>query len=229
MTLGILLPTRGRPQNLHRFIEATAATAEDWHLYLRIDDDDPSTEEYNQVLNRWDHCDDYITVVRGERIGFGASLNELALHADKGGMSHVGMFGDDVLPITECWDTALVEALGDDLGVAYGDDGLRNKHAKDLPTHYITQTEVYRRLGYLAPPTIRHLFLDNVARDIGRYLKNFVYVPVKIQHLHPWAEGEQIHDATYAEGGRNANIRHADHMAYIRWTQDRNWKKRLRG
>lgn len=231
MTLGILLPTRGRPENLRRFIQATVATASDWHLYLRLDDDDPSMDEYFEILEgcrdtNWGH---HITVVRGERIGFAASLNELALRADKDDMSHIGMFGDDVLPITPDWDTQLVQALGKDLGVAYGDDGLRKKHAPDLPTHYITQIEVYRRLGYLAPPTMRHLFLDNVARDIGRYLKNFVYVPVKIQHLHPWAEGEHIHDATYAEGGRNPNIRHADHMAYVRWTQDRWWKKRLRG
>jgi len=138
------------------------------------------------------------------------------------------MFGDDVLPVSHGWDTALVEALGDDLGVAYGDDGLRDKHAPDLPTHYVTQTEVYRRLGYLAPPTIRHLFLDNVARDVGRYLKNLVYVPVLIEHRHPWAKGEQINDATYREGGRNPSIRKADRMAYVRWTQDHEWKNRLR-
>lgn len=67
-----------------------------------------------------------------------------------------------------------------------------------------------------------------MARDIGRYLGNFVFVPVKIQHLHPWAEGEQIHDTTYAEGGRNPDLRHADRMAYIRWGQNRDWKRRLK-
>lgn len=228
MTLAILLPTRGRPHNLHRFLEATVMTAVDWHLYLRLDYDDPTEAEYQQILSDWKHFTEQITVVQGERIGFGASLNNLAVQASVDGMSHLGMFGDDVLPVDHGWDAALVEALGDRLGVAYGDDGLRDKHAPDLPTHYVTQTEVYRRLGYLAPPTIRHLFLDNVARDIGRYLGNFVFVPVKIQHLHPWAEGEQIHDTTYAEGGRNPDLRHADRMAYIRWGQNRDWKRRLK-
>jgi hypothetical protein len=138
------------------------------------------------------------------------------------------MFGDDVLFVSHGWDRALVTELGEDLGVAYGNDGLRDKHDPDLPTHYITQTEVYRRLGYLAPPDIRHLFLDNVARDVGRYLKNLVYVPVRIQHLHPWAEGEHLHDDTYGEGGRNPDTRRMDRMAYIRWTQDPEWKRRLR-
>lgn len=223
MTLGILLPTRGRPDNLDRFITAVEGTAEDWHLYLRLDDDDPTAADYPI---RRGHPN--ITTVRGERTGFASSLNELAAHAERDGMSHLGMFGDDVVPETEEWDTRLVAGLKNKLGVAYGDDGLRKKHAPDLPTHYVTQIEVYQRLGYLAPPTIRHLFLDNVARDVGRYLKNFVYVPVKIQHLHPWQEGEHLHDSTYAEGGRNADIRRADQMAYIQWTKDRDWKKRLR-
>ena len=155
-------------------------------------------------------------------------MNELADMADRQGMSHIGMFGDDVLPETVGWDEALIEALGDDLGVAYGDDGLRKKHAPDLPTHYVTQTEVYRRLGYLAPPGIKHLFLDNVARDVGNYLRNFVFVPVSIRHLHPWAEGEHLHDTTYAEGGRNAEIKMHDRKAYLDWSGSRDWKRRLR-
>lgn len=227
MTLGILVPTRGRPENLARFIKAVGDTAEDWHIYLRFDDDDTEFEDYLDVL---DECgwDGKVSMFHGDRVGFGASLNELAEHADQDGMSHLGMFGDDVVPETPGWDVALVKGLGEDLGIAYGDDGLRTKHAPDLPTHYVTQTEVYRRLGYLSPPTIRHLFLDNVARDLGRYLKNFRYVPVMIKHLHPWGEGEHLQDTTYREGGRNPNIRQADKMAYIRWTQDRDWKKRLR-
>lgn len=228
MTLAILLPTRGRPDNLHRFIEATVKTATDWQLYLRLDYDDPEIMGYEDVLDDWSEIEKRITVVSGERVHFGASLNELAARAEHDDVSHLGMFGDDVVPIDDDWDTALIEGLGDNLGIAYGDDGLRNKHAPDLPTHYVTQAEVYRRLGYLAPPTIQHLFLDNVARDVGRYLRNFVFVPVKIQHLHPWAEGEHLHDDTYAEGGRNARIRKADRAAYLRWAKNSEWKRRLR-
>lgn len=225
MTLGILLPTRGRAQNFKRFMQACDATGYDWHVYVRLDVDDPGVAEYDPFLATYTKN---ITVLHGERVGFGASLNELAALAERDGVSHVGMFGDDVVPETPGWDAALVEALGDRLGVAYGDDGLRDKHSPDLPTHYVTQTEVYRRLGYLAPPTIRHLFLDNVARDIGRVLGHFVYVPVKISHLHPWAVGEHAHDQTYAEGGRNPELRNADRMAYIRWGQQRDWRKRLK-
>ena len=228
MTLGILLPTRGRPDNFGRFVQACYATADDWQLYVRLDYDDPQAPEYDPVLEKCRLLGGRATVLHGPRVGFGASLNELAFRAERDGVPHLGMFGDDVVPETPHWDTRLVEGLGDDLGIAYGDDGLRHKHGRDLPTHYVTHAEVYRRLGYLSPPTIRHLYLDNVARDVGLYLKNFVFVPVKITHRHPWVEGEQIHDSTYAEGGRNADLRLADRRAYIQWTQDREWKRRLR-
>jgi len=224
VTLAVLLPTRGRPQNFERFMRAFEATAQDAHVFVRLDYDDPT--DYDEFLNYYHQ---HITVVHGSRIGFGASLNEIAVRAEREGYSHLGMFGDDVVPETPGWDVRLVEALGDRLGVSYGDDGLRDKHAPDLPTHYVTQTEVYRRLGYLSPPGIRHLFLDNVARDIGRHLKNFVYVPVKIPHLHPWTVGEHVHDQTYAEGGRNADIRKKDRQAYITWSYSKDWKRRLRG
>jgi hypothetical protein len=81
VTLGILLPTRGRPDNLDRFITATVLTAVDWHLYLRLDYDDPEWPGYEKVLAEWPHYQNQITVVQGERIGFGASLNELAARA----------------------------------------------------------------------------------------------------------------------------------------------------
>lgn len=225
MTLGILLPSRGRAHNVARFLDAVRTTASDSHVYLRLDEDDPTLYAYAQIL---EHVNDAeYTLVTGPRTGFAASMNELAERAEIDGMTHVGMFGDDVEPLTPYWDVALVDALGDRLGVSYGNDGLRKKHAPDLPTHYVTQIEVYRRLGYLAPPGIRHLFLDNVARDIGRVLKNFVYVPVTLTHHHPWVAGEHLHDSTYAEGGRNPEIRLADQRAYLKWMQAKDWRKRL--
>lgn len=165
--------------------------------------------------------------VVGPRIGFGQSLNELAKVAADDGMTHLGMFGDDVVPITPNWDVQLVLALGGRLGVAYGDDGLRDRHAPDLPTHYVTQTEVYRRLGYLVPPGMKHLFPDNVAREIGRHLNNLQFVDVQLRHLHPWAEGEELHDRTYAEGGRNTRLRRSDRAIYLQWAKDRTWKQQL--
>lgn len=221
--LGVLVPSRGRPVNLKRFLDAHAETATDSSVYVRLDSNDHSFFDYQEMLEEYP----MVSAHTGPRVGFGASLNELAMIAADDGMTHLGMFGDDVLPITPGWDVQLVLALQGRLGVTYGDDGLRDKHAPDLPTHYVTQTEVYRRLGYLSPPGIRHLFLDNVAREIGRHLDNFRFVPVELRHLHPWVEGEHLQDRTYAEGGRNTRLRRSDRAAYLQWSRMLVWKAML--
>jgi hypothetical protein len=211
--LGVLVPSRGRPGNLRRLIDAINATATgEVRIYTRVDDDDPTLPGYLEL--------DGVHITRGPRVFYAASLNEIAPLADADGCEHLAMFGDDVVPETAGWDELLIAALGGRLGVAYGSDGLEHKHGVDLPTHYVTQTEVSRRLGWFAPPTMRHLFLDNVARDIGRGLGNFVYVPeAKIRHLHPWA-GLAKRDETYREGGSNKAVRDQDKAAYEAWARD---------
>lgn len=211
--LGILVPSRARPGNLRRLIQAINATATgDYVIYTRVDDDDPTLPEYLEL--------DGVHITVGPRVGYAASLNELAPLADSFGCDHLAMFGDDVVPETLGWDEMLVAALGGRLGVAYGSDGLEHKHGPDLPTHYVTQTEISRRLGWFAPRTMRHLFLDNVARDLGRGLGNFAYVPsAKIRHLHPWA-GLAERDSTYREGGSNKRVRDQDKAAYGAWVRD---------
>lgn len=210
--LGILVPSRGRPGNLRRLIDAISATATgEVRIYTRVDDDDPTRDEYLALEG--------VHITTGPRIYYGPSLNQLAPIADADGCDRLAMFGDDVVPETHGWDRLLIDALDGRLGVAYGSDGLEHKHAPDLPTHYVTQTEISRRLGWFAPPTMRHLFLDNVARDLGKGLGNFVYVPeAKIRHLHPWA-GLAERDQTYREGGSNKRVRQADELAYRHWAR----------
>jgi hypothetical protein len=111
----------------------------------------------------------------------------------------------------------LIDALGGRLGVAYGSDGLEHLHGPDLPTHYIVPTEVYTRLGWFYLPGLAHLFGDDVAREIGRGLGNFQYVPsAKISHNHPWA-GRAEDDQTYREGGRNKTVRARDKRVFQAW------------
>lgn len=207
--LGILVPSRGRPHNLARLIDAIADTAAgEYRIYTRIDDDDPTGADYLKL--------DGINITIGPRVFYGASLNEIAPIAILDGCDHLAMFGDDVVPETVGWDRMLIDALGGKLGVAYGSDGLERLHGIDLPTHYVTQAEIYTRLGWFALPTIRHLYLDNVAREIGKGLGNFQYVPeAKISHLHRWNR-KAPDDLTYQEANDKVK-RELDRAAYEQW------------
>lgn len=207
--LAILAPSRGRPHNLARLIEAIRATAiGDVRIYTRIDDDDPKASEYAALTG--------VHITIGPRVFYAASLNELAPIAIADGATHLAMFGDDVVPETLGWDRMLTDALGDRLGIAYGSDGLEHLHGPDLPTHYVMQAEIARRLGWMVLPTCRHLFIDDVAREIGKGLNNLVYVPdAKLTHLHRWNK-KAPDDRTYREAN-DKRKRELDKAAYLEW------------
>lgn len=207
--LAIIVPSRGRPGNLERLHRALTETChEDWTLYVRLDHDDPMRDSYPQG--------DRIVYVIGFRTRFVASANELARFATDDGATHLAVFGDDVLPETLGWDTQLISALGGKIGVAYGSDGLEHLHGADLPTHVVIPAEIYRRLGWVALPQLRHLFADNVWRELGRGVGNFVYLPaVKLSHLHRW-NGAAPDDQTYQEAN-DKRQRAGDKAAYEKW------------
>ena len=203
--LAILVPTRGRPQNMARLSEALKKTCtSDYHLYVRMDDDD--TAKYPTIENG--------TYITGPRVFFAGSVNELAALASVDGFTHVAILGDDVLPETIGWDDKMMSAVPD-LGVAYGSDGLEELHGEDLPTHVVVPIEMYNRLGWIALPALRHLFCDNVWRELGK-ATNFVYLPdVKLTHLHRWNKSAPD-DKTYQEANDKIK-RQKDKEAFELW------------
>jgi hypothetical protein len=56
-------------------------------------------------------------------------------------------------------------------------------------------TEVVRALGHMAPPTQRHLYIDNYWRDLGRAAGCLTYLPdVVVEHVHPVAGKAAVDD-----------------------------------
>lgn len=203
--LAIAVPTRGRPHNLKRLADAAKKTCKmNYIIFARIDDDDTSV--YTELDN--------VIYVKGPRIFFTASVNELAEQAMVDGYTHIAILGDDVLPETEGWDEKMVDALNG-LGVVYGSDGLEHLHGPDLPTHVVVPMEMYKRLGWIGLPTSRHLFLDNAWRELGK-LTEFIYLPdVKLSHLHRWNKAAP-NDQTYEEANDKEKREH-DRLAFETW------------
>lgn len=203
--LAILVPTRGRPHNLKRLSKAAKDTCTtDYEIFARIDHDDKS--KYPKLEN--------VTYLVGDRIFYANSVNETAEHALQNGFTHLAILGDDVLPETVGWDQKMISEL-DELGVVYGSDGLEHLHGKDLPTHVVVPIEMYKKLGWIALPTLRHLFCDNVWRELGR-ITEFIYMPdVKLSHLHRWNKAAPD-DKTYREANDKIK-READRIAFETW------------
>lgn len=96
-----------------------------------------------------------------------------------------GFMGDDHVPRSPRWDAELYAAAVIPNGIAYGDDLLQRSN---LPTAVLMDAEIVRKLGWLVPPGIKHMYIDNWWRDLGNALGTLRYVDhVVIEHMHPVA------------------------------------------
>ncbi|MDH2424764.1 hypothetical protein [Sphaerisporangium sp. TRM90804] len=201
----VIVPSRGRPQAVDELLnvwQLTATGAAD--LLVVVDNDDPTLPAYQGLgVNVRVHES------TGTR-GIVPVLNAAAVEAaDRYPM--VGFFGDDHRPRTVGWDQALADTLTEmKTGIAYGDDLLRGE---DLPTAVAMTSNIVRTLGWMAPPTLAHLFVDDAWRDLGQAIGRLRYVPdVVIEHCHP-AIGKGRWDELYRE--LNDDARYArDRDAY---------------
>ena len=96
----VVVPSRGRPGNMHRLAEAMERTCRgDTHLVVGLDVDDPTYAEYPQDIER---------ETRGTLRQVVAWINELAVPR-VGDYRWIGHFGDDNIPVTIGWDVAPTE------------------------------------------------------------------------------------------------------------------------
>ncbi|HEY9370048.1 hypothetical protein [Streptomyces sp.] len=187
----MLVPSRGRPSAVAELAHAWAATSKGAaDLLVVVDDDDPELPRYRDLgVNLRVH------VSSGSR-GIVPVLNAAAVEA-AGRHRMVGFMGDDHRPRTAGWDKRIVDQLNQlKTGIVYGDDLLRGEA---LPTAVAMTSDIIRALGYMAPPALKHLFVDNVWYDLGHALDRIRYLPdVTIEHLHP-AIGKGQWDDLYRE------------------------------
>jgi hypothetical protein len=174
-----------------RLFEAINATADFTELIFAIDADDVA--EYGDLMHATAGVNN-VKIVIAARMGMNGTLNHWAnwMAPD---YDYICFMGDDHLPITKGWDTKLAEAIGDKAGIAYGNDLLQGEN---LPTAVVMSTKIIRALGFMSPPALKHLFLDNFWLAMGHALENVNYLPeVIIEHLH-YINGKAEHDERYA-------------------------------
>jgi hypothetical protein len=188
----MLVPTRGRPQAARELVNAMGETASSGALRTRflIDRDDPELPGYEALFPLSSRVVQF-GVGPPQRIG--PWLNSVAPpEAER--HDFIGFMGDDHRPRTAGWDAALMQALAPRPGVAYGDDGHQGER---LPTACVISSVLIRHLGYMCPPGLEHLYLDDFWKLLGTDVGSLHYLPeVRIEHLHPVA-GKAPMDAGY--------------------------------
>lgn len=219
-----IVPSRGRPEAIHRVIQAWNATGAwaDAELRFVVDVDDPAYARYAAEFGQADLPD---PDQRGPVHLIGADkwrplvpkLN-LAAAAWVPEFFAVGFAGDDHLPRTPGWAGAYLAALRElGTGIVYGDDGLQGAR---LPTQWAMTSDIVRALGAMVPAPVEHLYCDNAVADLGATAGCLRYLPeVLVEHMHPLA-GKAPSDAGYRRV--NAPDQYArDGAAYQAWRRDR--------
>lgn len=143
----IITPTR-RPGNAQRLADAVRDTCTaDTDLILGVDDDDG---RFAQMA-----LGDAV-VVRGPRATPGVWTNRLAGRYARHYRA-LASLGDDHLPITHGWDTALLKAIGDmgGTGCAYGNDIGQGEF---LPTAPVISSDAVTALGWMFYPGCDRFF-----------------------------------------------------------------------
>lgn len=207
--MALIVPSRGRPDNIKRLCEALVTTQSQVDLYVGVDADDDTLDEY-RALDRYEGFQNrynFNLVISPERKKFGPTLNDIAV--DIVDDYQYEMFcGDDHEPKTPGWDERYrqeLDRLG--VGVVYGNDLVMGEK---IATQCAWTSSVVKALGYCVPTGYTHLFIDNYFMQLALSIGKLSYLPdVIIQHHHPCA-GTAKEDLTYREANSPEN-----------WTNDR--------
>ncbi len=177
--LAVLVPSRGRPGNINRLVEAMGETCRgDTTLVVGLDEDDPTRGEYWPAFADTENRE---PVVRPPQ-RLVAWLNELATErADD--YRFLGHIGDDNVPRTVGWDVRIMESLERNL-FCFGDDLDPGREKGSLSIHVFMRSEVVRKLGYMGPPAIQHMYVDPVWFAWGQATSIEFLEDVVLEHLH---------------------------------------------
>lgn len=199
----VLVPSRGRPEAANELADTFAETCQaTTRLLLIVDKDDATLPAYQKIpLGREDKVT--VCVVPNEAGTMVYALNAAARFVTNFAQAPkaIGFMGDDHRPRTLGWDVGYLQALKNPyIGMVYGDDLLQGER---LPTQIAMRTELVSLIGFMAPPLLRHMYVDNFWKDLGTALSCIRYLPdVVIEHMHPvagkaeWTEGHnRVNDA----------------------------------
>lgn len=211
MSLAVIVPTRGRPQNVAELLEAWVETTTVAELHLMVDDDDP-TAAATQAMT----FPARVTLWLEARRRLGGSLNWLAPTLAQR-FDAVGFMGDDHRPRTLGWDSRIGDEATRPGAVVYGND-LNQQHR--LPTAVFLDARIVRAQGFMVPVGMVHLYLDDYWKLLGERLGTLRYLPdVVIEHMHPTV-GKAQWDGLYAEVNA-AELYEADRALLDRYVTDR--------
>jgi hypothetical protein len=220
--LAIIVPTRGRPENVLKVISAWDFTNAWDHaeLVLAVDADDPEIDGYRDLFEAHRHPDTdealFSIVTMDEWIPMVHKLNRAAVALSESRKYFaLGFAGDDHLPQTIGWAGRYLTVLRElGTGMVYGDDGYQGRK---LSTEWAVTSDVVRDLGRMVPADVEHMYCDNAMMDLFGGAGALRHLPeIRIEHFNPYAGKKAPMDDQYKRV--NSRDQYAkDRRGYQRW------------
>ena len=202
----IVLPSRGRPHNFRRLVDACLRTKTTDPAVVRLDHDDETLQGYLEV-----ELPDSWKVVVGNRLPLSGIYNEV--YSAMSEAKHWIFIADDVVPLTDSWDVKLAEVAGSD-GMAVPSGG----HDPSGAPHFVLGGDLVREIGWLSLPGLDRLYIDTVWQKIAEERGVLRRVPdVVLEHRHFSNKKARI-DATYLKHRKTQ-----DKLIYDNWRQNVNF------
>lgn len=192
--LAVLVPSRERPHNIARLIDAMDRTCHgDTELVVGVDDDDPTLDEYLAFPDTYDFCT--VVVLGGLRRQLVRWLNILSASYSK---THpiLGHVGDDNLPRTPGWDIRVMKSLENHL-FCFGDDLDPGRPPGSLSLTIFMRSEVVKTLGCMGPSRIQHMYVDPIWHAWGTATSMEFLPDVVLEHMHYMVAGKAPEDESY--------------------------------
>lgn len=219
----VIVPSRGRPLAAVELADTFDNVGATCRLVFALDEDDPARNDYLAALEEYAHTTVHFGPAPSTMV---KALNMVAaMYANEA--FAIGFMGDDHRPRTREFDRLYVEALRElGTGIVYGDDLLQGKR---LPTQVAMTADIVRALGFMAPPDLTHLYVDNYWATLGVGAGCLRYLPdVVVEHMHPaagkaeWDEGhlrvnqQSMYRRDQAAYGRYAGLNMAADVAKVK-------------
>lgn len=193
----ISCPTRGRPQNVRRFIESIKSTSDnfsDIEILFYVDDDDDSFPDDVLSFN--------VRKIKGKRVWLTLAHNILYSNSS-GEIIFYG--GDDAVFKTTGWDSLVKKSFDlseDKILLVYGNDN--GWYGSKIAIHGFVHKKWVEALGYFAYPG-RGSSMDRWVTEVAKKLNRATYLEsIVIEHIHyrqgaASAEFDKTYQETYEE------------------------------
>lgn len=214
----LLIPSLNRASRVETFLKSYKEAESSIPVLVIVDKNDPGLDDYFKVDFRKD-----ISFIMTQGVSMGDKLRETwSIYKD---LDHVMLCNDDHKIIgPKEWDKRLISKLNGENFVSTS-DGWKTDGKKTLPAGMTSWSgSLIRAVGYIFPPELNHMFIDNIWMDLGLETGCWdLDLDTIISHEHATRSPEWKDDTHH----KSESFLHKDAETYLKWRNGDGYKNAI--